>query len=162
MRLSRTDLVPLLTIIAGGAVGALLTFSPLVLRSPADDGLAPVRVVQPASDGMRARVRPVPVRSSDGRTIVFVSSDGRTYRFRSVDKDPEPVTLSADGQWIAYQAQPLIFIDGVSVGTFFPESLDPDDVEGIEVVKGDAAVALYGVKASAGVTLISLKEERHR
>ena len=33
MRLSRTDLLPVLTIMAGGVVGALLTFSPLVLWS---------------------------------------------------------------------------------------------------------------------------------
>ena len=37
MRLSRTDLVPVLTIIAGGVIGGLLTLRPLVLWSPADD-----------------------------------------------------------------------------------------------------------------------------
>lgn len=37
MRFSRTSLVVALTIIAGGAVGGLLTFSPLRLWSPADD-----------------------------------------------------------------------------------------------------------------------------
>ena len=162
MRLSRTDLVPALTIIAGGAIGALLTFSPLVLRSPANDEPVPVRLVRATSDDGRTRVRSVSVRSTDGRTVVFVSSDGRTYRFRSVDKDPDPVAISPDGQWIAYRAQPLIYIDGASVGTFFPADVDPDDVEGIEVVTGEAAVALSGEEASAGVILISLKEERRR
>ena len=37
MRLSRTDLVPVLAIIAGGAIGALLTLSPRVLWSPSED-----------------------------------------------------------------------------------------------------------------------------
>ena len=37
MMLSRRNLVPVLAIIAGGAIGALLTFSPLVLWSPSDD-----------------------------------------------------------------------------------------------------------------------------
>ena len=48
MRLSRTDLLPVLTIMAGGVVGALLTFSPLVLWSPADDGPGPDSVVAPS------------------------------------------------------------------------------------------------------------------
>ena len=40
MRLSRTDLVPVLAIVAGGALGASLSFS-LLGRSPADDVPAP-------------------------------------------------------------------------------------------------------------------------
>ena len=37
MRIPRTDLVPVLAIIAGGAIGALLTVSPRVLWSPSED-----------------------------------------------------------------------------------------------------------------------------
>ena len=37
MRLCRTNLVAVLTIVAGGAIGGLLTFGSLVLPSPADD-----------------------------------------------------------------------------------------------------------------------------
>ncbi len=37
MRFSRTDLVPVLAIVAGGAIGALLTLSPLVLWAPSED-----------------------------------------------------------------------------------------------------------------------------
>ena len=49
MKLSRTDLVaPLLAIIAGGAIGGLLTLSPLVLWSPADDVPVAVPVVAPS------------------------------------------------------------------------------------------------------------------
>ena len=44
MRLSRTDLVPVLAIVAGGALGASLSFS-LLGRSPADDVPAPDPVV---------------------------------------------------------------------------------------------------------------------
>ncbi len=41
MRLSRTDVIPVLVIIAGGLIGASLTLSPLVLWSPSDDVAAP-------------------------------------------------------------------------------------------------------------------------
>ena len=143
MRVSRTDLVPVVTIVAGGALGVLLTFSPLALRSPADD--------------VPAAVRYVPVHDVQSR--VFVSHTGHVYRFHSVDPRP---ALSPDGQWIPYRAQPLIYMDGVPVGTSFPESLDPDNVVSIEAVKGDAAVELYGEEAHAGVYRITLRESRHR
>ena len=48
MRLPRTALIPLLTIVAGGTVGVLLTLGSLALRSASDDVAAPgisVRVV---------------------------------------------------------------------------------------------------------------------
>ncbi len=48
MRLSRTDLLPVLTIMAGGVIGASLSLSPLVLWSPADDGPGPDSVVAPS------------------------------------------------------------------------------------------------------------------
>ena len=37
MRLSRSDVFPVLAILAGGAIGALLTLSPRVLWSPSED-----------------------------------------------------------------------------------------------------------------------------
>ena len=46
MGLSRTDLLPVLAIVAGGVIGASFTFGALVFRPPADDVLPqPVRVV---------------------------------------------------------------------------------------------------------------------
>jgi hypothetical protein len=48
MRLPRTALIPVLTIVAGGTVGVLLTLGSLALRSASDDVAAPgisVRVV---------------------------------------------------------------------------------------------------------------------
>ena len=47
MRLSRTDLVPVLAIVASGAVG-LATVGSLVLRSPPDNVSDPVAVVAPS------------------------------------------------------------------------------------------------------------------
>ena len=43
MRLPPTALIPVLTIVAGGTVGVLLTFGSLALRSASDDVAAPVR-----------------------------------------------------------------------------------------------------------------------
>ena len=48
MRLSRTDLVPVLAIVAGGVIGASLSFG-FLGRSPAVDGPAPAPVVAPST-----------------------------------------------------------------------------------------------------------------
>ena len=57
------------------------------------------------------------------------------------------------------QERPLFYIDGVRFGSS-DLSLKLDAIESIETVSGDAAVALYGGEAFAGVVRISLKEER--
>lgn len=51
---------------------------------------------------------------------------------------------------------PLIFIDGVELetGSEGLSSLNPDDIESIEVIKGEAAADLYGERAENGVVRI--------
>ena len=145
MKVSRTDLVPVLTIMAGGAIGVFLTLSPRGPWSPSDSAPG---------------VRYVPVQNAQSR--VFVTRTGDVFRFRAADGDRSPLEVSPDGRWVAYRAQPLIYIDGVRVGTSFPEGLDPNDIASIESVKGDAAIESYGEEAYLGVYLISLKEAGRR
>ena len=56
--------------------------------------------------------------------------------------------------------QPLIFVDGVEVEAGYSSlnSLNPDDIERIEVIKGAAAAELYGERAEEGVIQIFTKE----
>ena len=51
---------------------------------------------------------------------------------------------------------PLIFVDGVELetGSEGLSSLNPDDIESIEVIKGEAAADLYGGRAENGVIRI--------
>ena len=54
--------------------------------------------------------------------------------------------------------KPLIIVDGVIMSDPDAiENLDPDRIESIEVIKGDAALALYGERASGGVIQVTLK-----
>jgi len=52
--------------------------------------------------------------------------------------------------------QPIIYVDGIRVDGM--PDLDPDDIERIEVLKGAAAIELYGEDASNGVVEIFLKD----
>ncbi|MXW10612.1 MAG: TonB-dependent receptor plug domain-containing protein [Gammaproteobacteria bacterium] len=51
---------------------------------------------------------------------------------------------------------PLVFVDGVELetGSDALSSLNPDDIESIEVIKGEAAADLYGDRAANGVIRI--------
>ena len=107
MRRSRIDVFPLLVIMAGGVVGALLTVSPLLLFGPIEDALAPVPVVSPPEEAP-AVVRPVegrtvPVWSPDGTSVVYEDANGTVYRVNSRGGVPEPVQFSPAAEWNEFQ-----------------------------------------------------------
>ncbi len=68
-------------------------------------------------------------------------ADGSTIRVRGIG------TLN--------NAAPYILIDGIEAGTL--NSLDPNDIESISVLKDAASAAIYGSKASNGVILVTTK-----
>ena len=81
MRLSRTDLFPMLTIVAGGALGVLVTVIALVPRSPSEE-------VSPL-------VRDVPLPSPDVRLRVVVECDD-DYPYRllgEVDRNRDRIEI---------------------------------------------------------------------
>lgn len=57
---------------------------------------------------------------------------------------------------ISGTSSPMVVIDGV----IYPGQMDlsPEDIASIEILKGDAATALYGAQAANGVMLISLNQ----
>ena len=101
MRRSRVDVFPLLVIMAGGVVGALLTVSPLLLFGPIEDALAPVPVLSPPEEApavMRpVKGRTVPVWSPDGTSVVYEDANGTVYRVNSRGVSP-------GDQWIVYRS----------------------------------------------------------
>ena len=54
------------------------------------------------------------------------------------------------------EAKPLIVIDGVPMATM--HNLDPQDIESINVLKDGSAAAIYGMRGSQGVILITTKQ----
>lgn len=53
---------------------------------------------------------------------------------------------------------PLVVMDGVSVPTNTLQTINPNDVESISVLKDAAAAAIYGAQAAGGVILITTKK----
>ncbi len=54
--------------------------------------------------------------------------------------------------------KPLLIVDGVISGETELRKLDPDRIENVEVVKGEAAKRLYGDRAENGVIQVTLRE----
>ena len=67
------------------------------------------------------------------------------------------------GGLVSAEGAPLIYIDGIRVerseGADVLGSLDPDEIDRIEIVKGAAAIANFGEEATSGVVQIFLKTE---
>lgn len=59
---------------------------------------------------------------------------------------------------IGENAEPLIVIDGVIGGAL--STVDPNDIESIDILKDGSAAAIYGTRGSAGVILITTKSGR--
>lgn len=53
--------------------------------------------------------------------------------------------------------QPLLLLDGVVVDTSTFKKINPNQIEHIEIMKGDKALALFGSQGNAGVIIITTK-----
>jgi hypothetical protein len=71
-----------------------------------------------------------------------------------------PVKLRVVGETEGSGQTPLVFVDGVRMGSGKETlaDLNPDEIDRIEVIKGGAATAMFGEEAAAGVIQIFLKK----
>lgn len=102
-----------------------------------DSKMLESRPIQNLSTGLQGLMPGVTITSGEGRP----GQDGGTIRVRGVG------TLN--------DSNPYILVDGVETGTM--NSVDPNDIESISVLKDAASAAIYGSKASNGVILITTK-----
>lgn len=68
----------------------------------------------------------------------------------------EGINITLRGGISVNETDPMILIDGVEAYTWELSQINPNDVESISVLK-DAAAAIYGTKAGAGVILLTTK-----
>jgi TonB-linked SusC/RagA family outer membrane protein len=64
---------------------------------------------------------------------------------------------STDSRWEIKNGEPLILVDGVEMTSSLVNQINPNDIEGMSVIKDASASAIYGTKASRGVVLITTK-----
>lgn len=117
----------------------------------------------------RSEVEPFYVTvSPDGRWLMY---QNRRHEVHVRPRGNEQLCVGVDGKArivrrvpaVTVRPIPIMFVDGVRVdGVFFMQSVNQDDIDSIEIIKGKAAVGLYGQAASEGVILIRLKHRRQR
>jgi outer membrane receptor for ferrienterochelin and colicin len=153
MKNARKDLGIMALIAGAGVVGVLATVLVLVaIRGPSASP-EPTDARQQAVEELSARLKEV-------------SEDIEVQRVRV------PGTASATGEGVAVRirgsvslgvrAEPIIYIDGVRVDGDRDEALEglePDQIDRVEVLKGDAAKELYGSEARNGVIQIVTKSK---
>lgn len=113
-----------------------------------------VRATGATGSGATATVErvPVTVRRVD-RDTVLIHAMGDTVQFNATR-----VIVRSAGDTAA-ALQPLMIVDGIFMGpNFGPGNLDPNSIERIEVIKGPAAIKLYGSRAANGVVQITTKK----
>ena len=79
----------------------------------------------------------------------------------SVDFDLADLVVTSDSSTEASGILPIIYVDGVRIEggrEALLEEIDPEKVERIEVLKGEAAVRLLGEEAASGVIQIYMKD----
>ncbi len=67
------------------------------------------------------------------------------------------ITLRGNRHFLASN-QALVVLDGVPVSATYLNSINPNDIESVSVLKGASAAALYGNDASNGVMIVSTKK----
>ncbi len=66
------------------------------------------------------------------------------------------ITLRGNRHFLASN-QALVVLDGVPIDATFLNSVNPNDIESVNILKGASAAALYGNDASNGVLIVTTK-----
>ena len=106
-----------------------------------------------------------PARMATGSIVREVSSQllsGSTTGVQITQNSGEPGTGAnvrvRGSSFISGDNAPLYIVDGVPVTNNPMEKINPEDIEGIQVLKAMSASALYGNRAANGVIIITTKQ----
>ena len=102
----------------------------------------------------------------DTEQIIEIRPEGdekARYKTIVVEADKNVDISNEDAKFVFYRSgkgeKPLIFIDGKKANQKKMNKLDPDQIESINVLKGDKAVEKYGKKAENGAIEITTKKQ---
>ena len=66
------------------------------------------------------------------------------------------ITIRGTGS-LGADSKPLYVVDGFPIGTSLEQSVNPNDIESISILKDAASTSIYGARGSNGVVLITTK-----
>jgi TonB-dependent SusC/RagA subfamily outer membrane receptor len=124
-----------------------------------------VKMIETDEDpDMEVEIREIRVTEDGEEHIIEISPEGdENVRFRAItiDADKNVDINNKDAKFVFYRSgeEPLIFIDGKKASKKKMDKLDPDQIESINVLKGDKALEKYGKKAADGVIEITTKNQ---
>ncbi len=86
---------------------------------------------------------------------VWISGDDEnSFKIKTIGKGKGTKVFFSDGD-----GEPLIILDGKEISQKEMDDLDSDNIETIEVLKGESATKKYGKKAKDGVVVITSKKK---
>ena len=86
---------------------------------------------------------------------------GRIAGVTAVSSDGQPggtATISIRGASVTQDVSPLFVVDGIPIENLDINSINPNDIESMDVLKDPASVAIYGSKGGNGVILITTRQ----
>jgi len=105
-------------------------------------------------------------KSKDGSVIIhnedreeemlWEEEDGKSIKIQSLGKGKNKIFISTDDS----DKEPLIIKDGKEISQKDMEDLDSEDIEKVEVLKGESATKKYGDKGKDGVVIITSKKKK--
>ena len=87
--------------------------------------------------------------------VIRDSDDDEDIEVISGDDDSSFFFIDNDGK-----GEPLYYVDGKKAKSEDIKKIDPEDIERMNVLKGDKAVEKYGKKAKDGVVEITTKKSK--
>jgi TonB-linked SusC/RagA family outer membrane protein len=99
-------------------------------------------------------------RSGASNVVNGLSAKVSGLQINTVNNGVNPdtrITLRGNRHFLASN-QALVVLDGVPVSATFLNTINPNDIESVNVLKGASASALYGNDASNGVLMVTTKK----
>jgi len=85
---------------------------------------------------------------------------GRVAGVRVSSNDGQPGSapqIIVRGSSVTQDASPLYVVDGFPIENFDLNSINPNDIESLEILKDASSIAIYGARGANGVVIISTK-----
>jgi len=115
---------------------------------------------------VEVEIKEIRVTEDGEERIIEITPEGdekAKYKVITIEADENVDIPNEDAKFVFYGGsegeQPLIFIDGKKASQKKMDKLDPDQIESINVWKGEKAVEKYGKKAQDGVVEITTKKQ---